>query len=67
MTLEELEKAAQSGRRVTKWSHPVADGTIRTKVGEGIIEYDLQNEAYRFVRDDGHQERVEVLVLYDFT
>ena len=67
MTLEELEEAAQSRRRVTKWTHPVADGTIRSKVGEGIIEYDLDNEAYRFVEDGGHQECVEVLDLDDFT
>ena len=67
MTVEELEEAVQSGRRVTKWSHPAADGTIRTKVGEGIIEHDLENEAYRFVEDGGHQEPVEVLDLYDFT
>ena len=65
MTPEELEEAAEHGRRVTKWTHPV--GTIRTKAGEGIIEHDLENEAYTFVYDDGRRERVEVLELYDFT
>ena len=65
MTLEDLEEAAESGRRVTKW-RPSA-GTIRTKAGEGIIEHDLENEAYTFVYEGGRRERVEVLGLYDFT
>ena len=65
MTLEELEEAAKSGRRVTKWSPSV--GTIRTKLGEGTIEHDLEKETYTFVYDDGRQERVEVGELYDFT
>ena len=67
MTPEELEEAAQSRQRVTKWTRQVADGTVRTKAGEGIIEHDLDNEAYRFVEDGGRQERVEALDMYDFT
>lgn len=66
MTLEDLEKAVESGRRVTRWRTPPA-GTIRTKAGEGIIEHDLENEAYTFVYDGGRRERVEALELYDFT
>lgn len=65
MTLEELEEAAKRGRRVTEWSRSV--GTIRTKVGEGTIEHDLENETYTCVYDGGRRERVELGELYDFT